>query len=116
MCSGQIELLKQVNGRIHPTIGGDEFSLFDYDENCLTNRLVIYDININIKKTININGISSDWGLLVGKNIYTNSGKYEFLLFGEVGGQYGGYFCNEDSELLSICTNNIGDHPLRWEP
>jgi len=99
VCSGQIELLKNLNGQLFPTISEDEFYSFDQEE---PNKIVIYDANVNIKRTININGISADWVSRVGKNIYTNSGKYEFLLFSNDGC----YFCNEDSEYIYLCNND----------
>lgn len=103
-CSGQIELLKNVNGYVMPTIQKDEFYSLSY-ENSNQSVMIIYDINMNIKKTININGLDVYWVSQVGKNIYTNSGKYEFLLFGR-GGEYddgGCYFCNDDGDFMYLC-------------
>ena len=105
VCSGQIELLKNVNGQVFPTISEDEFYSLDFEN---LNQIVIYDANMNVKKTISINGIEVFWVSNVGKNIYTNSGKYEFLLFGRVSEDDNDrcYFCNEDSEFIYLCNND----------
>ena len=100
VCSGQVELLKSVNGYFFPTIGEDEF--YSFEEN--SNQVVIYDINLTVKKTFNINVEGWWWISRVGKNIYTNSGKYEFLLFCEGDdGNEGCFFSNENGESIYLC-------------
>ena len=104
VCSGQLELIKNVKGYVMPTIKKDEFYSLRY-ENSNQSIIEIYDLNMNVKKTININGINVDWVSQVGKNIYTNSGKYEFLLFCRTGEYDDGrcYFCNDDGEFIYLC-------------
>jgi hypothetical protein len=106
VCSGQIELLKQVDGVVLPTIGEDEFYSYYLGENHYTNKIVIYDLNMNVKKTININinGIYLASISYVGKNIYTNSGKYEFIFYDNHTEKY--YFCNEDGEYMYVAGSN----------